>query len=286
MNFFDWHCDTLSVLDAGLEGGVSNKILSRFEKAVQVFAIYTPDSLSDSESYERAMRQFKIFEALDFKHKIVSIESSRCLINGAKTLQEFNARGVFLFSLTHNAENRFAHGCASEGGLKEEGKNLLRAAAELGMTLDVSHLSKQAFYEAVDFYGGPVIASHSCFDAVYPHRRNLTDEMAKLIAERGGLIGINIYPKFLGGASLDDVVRHIEHGAELGLERNIAFGCDFDGIDTIPEEMKNYGDIAGIYTKLLEKGFSESLCRDIYYNSSYKFLERNGYVGFLQHTEQ
>lgn len=117
-------------------------------------------------------------------------------------------------------------------GLTLEGRNMVLRMAELGITLDVSHLSDQAFYEVFELSPMAHIATHSNFRAVCDHDRNLTDEMAKMIASRGGVIGLNLCPKFLredGYADADDILRHVDYGLSLLGDRALAFGFDIDG---------------------------------------------------------
>ncbi len=285
MNFFDWHCDTLSKLVNGEGAFITRKSLSFFENAVQTFAIYTPDRLDAESAYNNAKCQLAAFAKKAYPNSILSVENCKMLVNGGKTLEKFNRAGVFLFSLTHNGENQFAHGCASNGGIKPQGRELLRVAEELSMVLDVSHLSREGFFEVIDTYKGKIIASHSCFDSICPHRRNLTDEMARAIFNRGGIIGVNIYPPFLGNNSIDAVARHLEHAAELGGETQIAFGCDFDGADFLPREIEKYEDIAKISHLLAKKGFSGEQISGIFYDNSYNFLRENDCLGFLQYQK-
>ena len=119
-------------------------------------------------------------------------------------------------------------------GLTPEGVKMVGRMAELGMILDVSHLSDQAFYEVFELSPMPHIATHSNFRAITDHDRNLTDDMAKMIAARGGIIGLNLYPSFLsedGCADTDDILRHVDHALSLVGDRALAFGFDIDGTD-------------------------------------------------------
>ncbi len=285
MKFFDWHCDTLSKSEYTDKCTVTQAGMDSFDETVQTFAIYTSDRLSEDDAYLSAKRQLAVFTKSKFSTSILSIENSKMLIYGAKTLEKFREAGVFLFSLTHNSENQYAYGCSENGGLKPAGKELLLAANELGVTLDISHLSEKGVYQALDIFKGPVVASHSCFSAVYSHRRNLSDKLAHEIFERGGFVGVNIYPDFLGGQTLDDVVKHIEHAFLIGGGKHVAFGCDMDGIEKMPIGIDKYDDIKKIADLMLKKGFSQSQIDDIFYNNSYNFVKENGYLEFLQYQK-
>jgi membrane dipeptidase len=119
-------------------------------------------------------------------------------------------------------------------GLTLEGVKMVSRMAELGIILDVSHLSDRAFYEAFELSPMPHIATHSNFRAVCDHDRNLTDEMARMIAARGGVMGLNLYPSFLredGYADTDDILRQVDYGLSLVGDSALAFGFDIDGTD-------------------------------------------------------
>ncbi len=162
------------------------------------------------------------------------------------------ARGVRVLSLVWD-RNEFGassreSGTGADDGLTPLGIGTLSACESLGLTIDVSHLSDASFRDVAAHTATPLLATHSNFRAVCPHPRNLTDEEALLIAARGGLIGLNLYPPFLcdrsqtpphlskhssvdfsGHATLDDLLRHVEHGLALCGEETLAFGFDIDG---------------------------------------------------------
>ena len=116
-------------------------------------------------------------------------------------------------------------------GLTDEGIRMARRCADLGITVDVSHLSDKSFYDLVNYYPLPVIATHSNFRDVCNHPRNLTRDMAAKIVSRGGVIGLNLYPDFVKSenAKLEDLIPHVEYHLENFGEDSLAFGFDIDG---------------------------------------------------------
>ena len=106
---------------------------------------------------------------------------------------------------------------------------------DLGMLVDVSHLAKKSFWDVLKVTNKPIIASHSCCEALCSHPRNLDDQQLKAIAENEGVVGINFYPGFLkegqDPATIDDVIKHIIHVAEVIGCEYIGLGSDFDGIE-------------------------------------------------------
>ncbi len=87
--------------------------------------------------------------------------------------------------------------------------------------------------------GGVFLCSHSNLAAVCPHERNLADWQVTELFRRGGVLGLNLYPPFLrsGPSRAADVLPHLEHALSLGGEGQICLGCDFDGVDMLPEDV-------------------------------------------------
>jgi membrane dipeptidase len=161
-------------------------------------------------------------------------------------------RGVRIVGLTWAMGTRYAGGNAQPGPLTSAGREMVAALDELGMIHDVSHLSDPAVEELFSISGGPIIASHSNARALLADepaeavpgisggiQRHLPDEFIREIAKRGGVIGLNLYSKFLIGsvrvlagqrATVSDCIAHIEHIASvMGHRRGIALGSDADG---------------------------------------------------------
>lgn len=121
-------------------------------------------------------------------------------------------------------------------GLKERGIFFLEEMERLGMIIDVSHLSDAGFYDVLNHTKKPFVASHSNARSLWPAKRNLTDDMIRKLADRGGVTGINFCMAFLGRPEagedfLDQTVRHMKYLINLGGEDFVGFGSDFDGID-------------------------------------------------------
>jgi membrane dipeptidase len=119
-------------------------------------------------------------------------------------------------------------------GLKPFGKEAVRRMNELGILIDVSHLSDGGFSDVAALSAKPFTASHSNCRSLSPHPRNLTDEQIRLLASRGGVIGLNFAPPFLGGDGSDStaalISAHARRLKKTGGMDCIALGSDFDGI--------------------------------------------------------
>jgi membrane dipeptidase len=140
--------------------------------------------------------------------------------------------GVRMLSLTWNRRNPFADGAAETGGggLSELGRKLVDICVELGIVVDLAHASEATYREVLGRTGdAPVVVSHAACRAIYDHPRNLTDEALRVLAERGGVLGVMLHPLTVDPSqpTLDRVVDHIDHAVEvMGIE-HVGFGSDF-----------------------------------------------------------
>ena len=157
----------------------------------------------------------------------------------------------------------------TERGLSEKGKDFVRRCDELGILVDVSHLSDPGFWDVIETSKNPIIASHSNSRAVCGHTRNLTDDQFRALRDKGGTTGLNLYTQFLGEdkVTVETCVRHIEHFLDLGGEKTIAIGGDLDGCDTLPEGMTGVDGTALVYQALADRGYPKALLDDIFYNN-------------------
>ena len=134
---------------------------------------------------------------------------------------------------------------------------------ELGMIIDVSHLSDAGFYDVLKYTKAPFVASHSDARALCPHQRNLTDEMIRALAERGGVIGLNYCASFLAQqqrdamATIEQIAAHAKHIAKVGGIGCLGLGSDFDGIGN-PVEMQDASGMIRLSDGLRKAGFHES----------------------------
>lgn len=153
-------------------------------------------------------------------------------------LDRYYDYGVRLAMLTWNEANALAAGAVSgeTGGLTEAGRRAVDRLRELGMVLDVSHLNEAGFREALDRYGGPVAASHSNCRALCDVPRNLTDAQLRAIGHSGGVVGVNVFRKFVSSdparQTAETLALHAAHMAEvMGVEH---VGCGFDFCEFLP----------------------------------------------------
>lgn len=157
-------------------------------------------------------------------------------------------------------------------GLTEFGLEVLWEAQRLGMIVDVSHLSDGGFWDVVHHMRQPFVASHSNAQAVCGVCRNLTDEMIRALADKGGVMGVNFCEDFLcagderqPGMLLDAVVRHIRHIINVGGEDCCGLGSDFDGIES-GQDLQTAADVEKLIRRLEQEGSSprqiDKICRE------------------------
>lgn len=214
---------------------------------------------------ERANTQGKIAAFL-------AVEGAELLDCSLEKLEDAYRKGVRAVNLTWNYENALS-GSNAEGadrGLTEQGRAFVRKMQELGMLVDVSHLSDPGFWDVAELAaqaGRPFIAGHSNSRRICPHKRNLTDEQFTAIIRARGVAGLNLCDQFVGDPpTFDGLVAHVEHWMELGGQQSAAIGGDWDGCDLCP----GVADITGLealYERLLRLNYPESLVRDIFYNN-------------------
>lgn len=200
----------------------------------------------------------------------LSVEGAEILDCSIEGLEKAYNQGVRSIVLTWNFENALS-GSNDEGsgsGLSDLGRRYVRKCEELGIIVDVSHISEPGFWDVVEIAERPIIASHSNSRSLWDNKRNISDRQFRAIADTGGVAGINLYTDFLGEKpDVETVIGHIEHFLQLGGEKSIAIGADLDGCDTLPEGICGIESLHSIAENLLKKNYTESLVYDIFYNN-------------------
>ncbi len=209
---------------------------------------------------------------------LLSIEDGDLLQNDLKYLDYLYALGVRMITLTWNYPNCIGYpnydlsnraefnlsNFDNKNGLTDFGRQVIKKMNDLGIIIDVSHLSDKGFYDVLKISSQPIVASHSNSRAICNVGRNLTDDMILALHRNKGVIGINYCKDFVSDndKQLDDLVNHICHIKELGCLDNIALGSDFDGIDT-PPDLIDASFVPLLIDELYKKGFNEIQIRKI-----------------------
>ncbi len=195
--------------------------------------------------------------------------------------------GVRVVGLTWARGTRYAGGNAAAGPLSPVGRSLVAALDDLGMIHDLSHLADEAARQLLDLAKGPVLASHSNSRAVCRghSERNLPDELIRAIADRDGVIGLNLFSLFLiddgdtRRASVEEAVAHVEHIAEVaGRPDVVALGSDMDGgfgADRLPSGINSPSDLPLLTEALSRRGWSDDQLSGFRFDNWMRFMQRS-----------
>lgn len=298
--FVDSHCDTPTRLLEGVD--ITTRCANGHFDFVRMaqggvdcvfFALYTPNDLTSDAALRRVMLMLAhIHEAIDASAGKVAmafssddiVANKRCGVlsialgmenalpadDSLVLLGEFRRMGVRYVTLTHNGNNLVCDSAASEQkrwhGLSPFGRQFVARMNDLGMIVDVSHISDDSLLDVLECSRVPVVASHSCCRAISEHPRNLSDELIASIAAKGGVVQINFYPLFLDAKhcsedstrypSVSTVVDHIDHVVKVAGIDHVGIGTDFDGIEITPRGLEDISMAGKVLDELSSRGYS------------------------------
>ena len=334
MRFFDTHCDTVLKVQAGSldfqtgagVGHISYPALKAAGSCAQIFACFVLSERFPNCERERAEEliaqiwemaagtQGRMRVALTGTElreafadgpiaALIGLEGADPLQGCAEKLRHFYKLGVRAL-IPAWQDNSFSGTAFGENTrLTPEGEALIGLAEELGVVVDVSHLSDRAFEDVCATATRPFIASHSNCRAICPSPRNLTDAMIRALADHGGVMGVNLVPPFLvpdlhyemeeyrkklreSGIQdkpfqeamqkkyerllrppLDWIVRHLQHAQKIGGEDVVGLGGDLDGSTLLPEGISGIADYPKIADDLDRAGFTTQQIEKICYKN-------------------
>lgn len=206
---------------------------------------------------------------------LLTVEEGGMIDSLDKLIYLYN-RGVRLITLTWNFDNVIGscNKTTNDIGLSQYGLQFIKKMEELGIIIDVSHLSDKGFWDVYNNTKKPFVASHSNSRKVTDHKRNLTDEMIKAIASRNGVIGLNFCPSFVSDKDfmyIDDIIKHALHIIEVGGIDVLAFGTDFDGIPP-KTEVKDASEMQIFYHRFKECGLTDIEIEKIFYKNTLRVI--------------
>lgn len=291
MKFIDLHCDTAGRMyyeKLKLKESICKVDIEKLKKGNclgQVFAIFVDQKLN-FDSYDEFKKIYDNFvaEINENKNEIeivtnfdelknvskngkigafISIEEGEVIGSRIENVQKVYDLGVRIITVTWNYKNKLAYPNFQfkfqNKGLKQHGIEVINECERLGIIPDASHLSDGGFYDLVKICKKPFIASHSNARAITNHPRNLTDEMIKLLADKGGVMGLNFCSDFLGEntiASIDEITAHASHIKNVGGIDVLCLGSDFDGILN-EVEIENSSQFDKLYDGLKKVKFTD-----------------------------
>ncbi len=211
---------------------------------------------------------------------LLTVEEGGMLDSKIDRLTHFFEKGVRLLTLTWNYDNCIGHPNSKNEkrmalGLTPFGFQVIEQMSELGMIVDVSHLSDGGFWDVAKTAKKPFVASHSNSRAICDHPRNLTDDMLKALADSGGVAGLNFCPMFLdaeNGCTVEAMIRHIEHMIHVAGEDVVAIGTDFDGIRG-NLEIPHTGKLRMLYEALEKTMMPARIIEKIFYGNAQRVMK-------------
>ncbi|QCK14128.1 dipeptidase [Mangrovivirga cuniculi] len=292
---------------------------------VAFMSIYTPPSLDGNEAFQAANSLINLVDSISekfpgkfqliygpddivnkFDNEIIylplGMENGSPINNDLENLVHFYNKGIRYITLCHFKSNEICDSSTDDiqphGGLSEFGYNVVKKMNQLGILVDVSHVSDETVEDVLEITKDPVIASHSgCRQLTPGFPRNLPDHLIKRIGENDGVIMVNFGSMFLNSSSasnankmlsilnersvevgsdegnklmkelekelpiqssVDDIVDHIDHIVKIAGIDHVGFGSDFDGVSYLPEEVKNVSDYPVIIEALKTRGYSNT----------------------------
>mgnify|MGYP001745375882 FL=1 len=208
---------------------------------------------------------------------LMSIEEGGVLGGDLDKLNQAYQDGVRLITLTWNYPNGLGepHCGEQHKKLTPKGIEFVEAMQDLGIIVDCSHLNDAGTEQLGDILDVPFVASHSNAREVTAHTRNLPDNLIKLIANKGGVIGLNFAQSFLGTSSISRIEDIVKHGLYLinkGGEDVVALGTDFDGIKP-NTEIKDASEMHRLYDAFKEAGLSVEQCEKLLWKNADRLLK-------------
>lgn len=313
MRVIDMHCDTISKIYYARENGEQAELRNNsfhldLEKMrngdyfLQNFALFI-DLGKEKDPFQTCMKMMDTFYSeMDANRDMISpvtrweeiennwnqgkmsalltVEEGETCLGDVRLLRCLYRMGVRMMTLTWNYENSLAWPGKGGGipetekGLKEKGEEILAEMEQIGIIPDVSHLSDAGIWDVLRLTKKPFVASHSNARAQAPHSRNLTDDMIRAIAERGGVIGINFCSAFLDHfgegeipvSRVSSMIRHMKHIKNIGGIGCLGLGSDFDGIRG-NLELDSANKLLVLAEAMEDNGFTDEEIRAVFHGN-------------------
>lgn len=267
-----------------------------WEMVCKLYRVYQEELKANSDIIAPVLQYEDIVvnETAGKMSALLTVEEGAVCKGDVDKLRKLHKMGVRMLTLTWNYPNelgypnldsvkrseakgsleKFLYTPNVEDGLTEKGREFVTEMERLGMIPDVSHLSDAGFYDVLEITKKPFVASHSNARRVCRHVRNLSNDMIRKLADRGGCMGLNFYADFLrevavgekNPGAVEDVVRHALHITNLGGVEVLGFGSDFDGIDT-NEGLPGAQSMGLLWEALHKAGYRESELDKIFYGN-------------------
>ncbi len=283
--------------------------------AAQLWSVWVPCSLQGEEAVRATHEQIDFVEALtrryeemvpartaadvraawdDGRHAaLIGMEGGHCIAGSLEVLADFAGRGARYMTLTHNDNTEWADSATDErvhGGLTGFGREVVARMNDLGVMVDLSHVSAETMHDALDATRLPVVFSHSGARAVCDHPRNVPDDVLERVPGNGGVVMANVVPKFVNQARADavlgrtdvvpdpvatteHVLAHLEHLREVVGIEHVGIGADYDGVDETPVGLEDVASYPRLLGALGERGWSRADLEALAHGNILRVLE-------------
>jgi membrane dipeptidase len=254
--------------------------------------------IMESQGYMRMLRDWPALESHVAEWKraggstplgfILSMEGADPILEPGE-VELWWERGLRVIEPVHYGVSYYAHGTGAPGGLTSKGWEFLAAMENVGMILDITHLAEESFWQAVEIYRGPVLASHHNCRALVPGDRQLSDEQIRALVERDAVIGAvfdswMLHPYYVPGktdnslVSMERVIDHIDHVCQIaGNARHSAIGSDLDGgfgTEQSPRELDTIANLQMVPDLLRKRGYKENDIEGIMHGNWLRFFQK------------
>mgnify|MGYP001065649455 CR=1 FL=1 len=280
------------------EGGVDCQVFSHFVEPIynpiapyrmlQVMGYSFAEIEKNSDKLEIITRVKEIYKNHGEKISIiVGFEGGEAIDKDLRLLRIFHRLGLRRLTLCWNNRNAIADGVSSQrskGGLTEFGVLAVEECNKLGILVDISHMTDPGFWDVLEVSKDTVIASHSNCRTLCSTMRNLTDDMIKALAEKGGVMGMNFGQGFLidqkeimSGMipTVETVVDHIDHIVKVtGSVDNIGLGSDFDGVSSVAQGLEDVSNLPNLTKTLVARGYSDQEVEKILGGNFLRVIEK------------
>lgn len=278
-----------------VDKGNTENCFKEAENMVRIFK----EEVEKNKEYISQVYTFDDVEKNEKEGKIsalLSLEEGAIFEKSFEDLQWFYNQGARIATFTWNHENILGYpnhfgdpmkerpwSTGNENGLKKRGLEVLEQMEHLHMIPDVSHLSDGGFWDVANAAKRPFLATHSNARGAAPDAaRNLTDDMIRVLAEKGGIMGLNFCVSFVRerwtpgepGASMDELIRQMKYIVNVGGEECLGLGSDFDGIEESPQ-MRNGAGMQNLAEAMERAGMTCKLIERICYGNVKRFLREN-----------
>lgn len=211
--------------------------------------------------WTRTGREVRAAKAAGKIAALGGIEGGQALEGQLDAIEAFSRRGVRYLGLLHFSRNAIGRPAKGRGadpseGLTAFGREVIRECERTGVIVDLAHINRRGFFDALALATLPVMVSHTGVAGVHEHWRNIDDEQLRAIADNGGCIGIIFARRYLGSASIDAVVDHLIHVVNVAGEDVAALGSDFDGFVVPPDGLEDIAALPNLTVALARRGLS------------------------------